>query len=216
MRRTNTSTAILIGGAVLAAAVVSSTPVQSAPAIDRSAAAYRTREITVPAGTVLRLRLRNAVGSDLSRTEDPVSATLATSIRLNGRDVLPAGSIARGYVTSAVRSGKVKGRARLGLRFSTIVLADDHERYNISTRQWVAVAPATKRSDAMKIGLPALGGALVGGLVGGGKGAAIGGAAGGGAGTAVVLTTRGKEVRIGRGAIVKVRLASPVMVRVDA
>jgi hypothetical protein len=75
-------------------------------------------------------------------------------------------------------------------------------------------APATKKDDALKIGVPAAGGAIVGGLVGGGKGAAIGTAAGGGAGTAVVLSTRGKEVRLGRGATVLVRLVQPLTVRV--
>ena len=86
----------------------------------------------------------------------------------------------------------------------------------MATRSWVAVAPATKKKDALKIGVPAAGGALVGALVGGKKGAGIGALAGGGAGTAYVLTTRGKEVRLGRGATVSVRLASPLTVRVPA
>jgi hypothetical protein len=50
-------------------------------------------------------------------------------------------------------------------------------------------------------------------LVGGKKGAAIGAAAGGGTGTAVVLSTRGKEVRLGRGAVLLLRLSEPVTVR---
>jgi len=51
-------------------------------------------------------------------------------------------------------------------------------------------------------------------LIGGKKGAAIGTAAGGGAGTAVVLSTRGKEVHLGKGAAMTLRLAEPVTVRV--
>ena len=216
MRRLISSTALLIGGTALAATVVSSTPAAVTAAAAGEAAAYRTQQVTIPAGTLLRLRLNRSVGSDLSRVEDPVTATLATPVRYNGREVLPAGSTARGYVTTAERSGKVKGRARLGLKFSTIVTADDHERYNMATRSWVAVAPATKKKDALKIGVPAAGGAVIGALVGGKKGAGIGALAGGGAGTAYVLTTRGKEVRLGRGATVSVRLASPLTVRVPA
>jgi hypothetical protein len=83
------------------------------------------------------------------------------------------------------------------------------------TNSWVAVAPATKKQDAMKIGIPAAGGALVGALVDGKKGAGIGAAVGGGAGTAVVLTTRGKDVRIGRGATLAVRLREPLTIRID-
>ena len=43
------------------------------------------------------------------------------------------------------------------------------------------VAPATKKKDALTIGLPAAGGAVVGALVDGKKGAGIGAAVGGGA-----------------------------------
>ncbi len=83
------------------------------------------------------------------------------------------------------------------------------------TRSWVAVAPATKKKDALTIGLPAAGGAAIGALVDGKKGAGIGAAVGGGAGTAAVLTTRGKDVRIGRGATLNVRLTSPLTIRID-
>ena len=74
-------------------------------------------------------------------------------------------------------------------------------------------APATKARGARTIGLPAAGGAIVGALAGGKKGAAIGAAAGGGAGTTVVLSTRGREVRLGRGATGAVTLLEPVRVR---
>ncbi len=85
----------------------------------------------------------------------------------------------------------------------------------MQTRSWVAVAPATKKKDALTIGIPAAGGAVVGALIGGKKGAGIGAAAGGGAGTAAVLTTRGKDVRVGRGAVLSVRLTSPLTVSLD-
>jgi hypothetical protein len=84
----------------------------------------------------------------------------------------------------------------------------------MQTRLIGRTAVATKRSDALKIGVPAAGGAAAGGILGGKKGAAIGTAVGGGAGTAVVLSTRGKEVRLTRGATVLVRLAHPLTVRV--
>jgi len=148
--------------------------------------------------------------------EDPVRATLVTTIRRNGEEVLPAGSTARGFVTSATRSGKVKGRASVGVRFTSITPSSDRERYSMTTRPWVAVAPATKKKDALEIGVPAAGGAAIGALVGGKKGAGIGALVGGGGGTAVVLSTRGKEVRVGRGATLAVRLVEPLTVRVQS
>lgn len=176
------------------------------------AVAGGVRTSTIPAGTLLRLRLENGVGSDISRVEGPVHASLVNPIVIGGRTVLPAGSEASGVVTQAVRAGKVKGRARLGMRFNELAPSGSRERYRISTNSWTRVAPSTRKKDAATIGVPAAGGAIVGALVGGKKGAAIGAAAGGGGGTAVVLSTRGKEVRLGRGAIVLVRLSAPLMV----
>jgi hypothetical protein len=174
--------------------------------------AAEARDITVPAGTQLRVRLENSVGSDISRVEAPVHARLVNPLVVGGRTVAPAGSAVTGLVTEAVRPGKVKGRARLGLRFHTLEPEGDDERYRIRTNSWLRIAPGTKKKDAATIAIPATGGAIVGGLVGGKKGAAIGAAAGGGGGTAVVLSTRGKEVRLGRGAIVLVRLTEPLTV----
>ncbi len=171
------------------------------------------REITIPAGTILRLRPGRSFGSDISRIEQPVTARLATAVLVNGHTALPAGSTAYGVITEARRAGKVKGRARVGVRFTQIA-PHNGQRYSMQTRSWVAVAPATKKKDAMTIGIPAAGGAAIGAIVGGKKGAAIGAAAGGGGGTAVVLTTRGKEVRVGRGATLAVRLSEPLTVAV--
>lgn len=207
----------LIRVAVLSGAMLAvSAPIHvAAPAAASSSALERyDREVTLPAGTVLRVRVTRGFGSDFSRVEDPVTATLARGIVIDGRTVLPAGSRVSGYVSDARRAGKVKGRARVAVRFTRIVDAES-EAYSINTRPWVAVAPATKKKDAMTIGIPAAGGAVVGALVGGKKGAGIGAAAGGGAGTAVVLSTRGREVRIGRGAILAVRLRQPLTVRVE-
>jgi hypothetical protein len=164
---------------------------------------------------VLRLRIDRGFGSDISRVEDPVSATLARAVVVGGRTVLPIGSVASGYVSEATRPGKVKGRGRVAVRFTSISSGSRREPYAIETRSWVAVAPATKKKDALTIGVPAAGGAVVGALIDGKKGAAIGSAVGGGAGTAVVLTTRGKDVRIGRGATLAVRLAAPLTISID-
>ena len=174
------------------------------------------REVTIPAGTALPLVLDSALGSDSSRAEDPVRAHLARGITVQGATVLPADTVVLGTVTSAARSGRVKGRAHLAVRFDTLIPSNQEERYPIATASIARTAPATKKADALKVAAPAAGGAIIGGLIGGGKGAAIGTAAGGGAGTAVVLSTRGKEVRLSRGAAMTIRLVEPLTVRVKA
>jgi hypothetical protein len=173
-------------------------------------AAYR--EVTIPAGTTLPLALTNAVASDRSAVEDVVTAELTRPIRIDGRDVLPAGTVLSGVVTDVDGSGRVKGRALIAFHFTS--LRTGNTSYDIGAASLSRLAPATKSEDATKIGIGAGAGAVIGGIVGGKDGAAKGAAIGGGAGTGVVLATKGQEVRLGPGTDVTTKLTAPVTVRV--
>jgi hypothetical protein len=186
----------------------------SASSSTAAAAAPRPREITLPAGTVLPVTLNSSVGSDTSRIEDPVRATVRRAVVAQGVEVLPAGTAVLGHVTQAQRSGRVKGRASIAFRFTQIDLPGEGGRSSIKSSTISRLAPATKKQDAMKIGGGAAGGAIIGGILGGGDGAAKGAAIGGGAGTGVVLATRGKEVHIGSGSALGIRLTAPLTLRV--
>ena len=137
-------------------------------------------------------------------------AHLRRAVYVDGVEVLPAGTRLSGFVSDAQRSARVKGRGRVAFRFTSMTVDDD--QYRVSTSRVVREAPGTKRDDALKIGIPAGAGAVIGAIADGKKGAAIGSAVGGAAGTGVVLSTRGKDVRLGRGAAVAVRLLRPVRV----
>lgn len=173
------------------------------------------REITLPAGTALRLRLETSHASNTSHVEERVQAHLVAPVVIDGRTILPANTDALGHVVTARPSGKVKGRGYLAVRF-TELRPETHDRLRVATRPWAREAPGTKKKDALTIGVPAGVGALVGGAVGGRKGAAIGAGVGAGAGTGVVLGTAGREVRLPRGSTVIVRLSAPLTVRVAA
>ena len=183
-------------------------------AAEAEALAERWREVVVPAGTALSVALDTAVGSDTSRVEDPVRAHVTKAVVIDGVTAVPEGSSVNGVVTGAERPGKVKGTARLALRFDSLTPADTDERYSIETATVARSGPTQKKKDALEIAAPAAGGAIIGGIVGGKKGAVIGGAAGGGAGTAVVMSQRGKDVRLGKGAAITLKLSEPVTVRV--
>lgn len=171
------------------------------------------REVTLRAGTVLPVTLETAVGSDTSRVEQPVRGRLRRAVMVNGVEVLPAGAAVSGHVTSARRPGRVKGRGLIAMRFTQLDTPGAGSS-KISTATVSRLAPATKEKDALKIIAPAAAGAVIGRLVGG-KGAARKGAVIGGAGgTGYVLATRGKDVRLGRGASLSVRLTAPLTVRV--
>jgi hypothetical protein len=202
-----------------ASASAGATPVATAGRTDPAPAPRPSewREITLPAGTRLPIILETTVGSDTSRVEEPVQARIARPVNLHGETVLAQGSRVTGVVTDATRSGKVKGRAHLAVRFDTLVPQGPNaadERYKIHTASVGRTAAGTKKKDALEIGAPAAGGALVGALLGGKKGALVGTAVGGGAGTAVVLSTRGKEVRLARGAALTLQLSEPLTIRV--
>lgn len=185
------------------------TPLEAAVA--RSA----VREVTIPSGTELPVVLDTALASDNSRVEQPVTAHLTRPVLVDGQTVLPEGSTISGVVTEVTRAAKVKGRAHIAVRFNAVTPRGTEDRYPVTTASIGRTASAETKKDALTIGAPAAGGAIIGGIVGGGKGAAIGAAAGGGAGTAVVLSTRGREVRLPAGSTLRVRLTEPFTIRMQ-
>jgi hypothetical protein len=193
---------------------VGSAGTASTAASDPRPAAAEYREVTLPAGTILPVELTTAVASDSSNVEDAVRGTLRRAVTAGGVQAFPVGTAVSGVVTSVERSGRVKGRAEVAFRFSTIDPPGDAERLSMRTDTIARQAQATKKTDAAKIGGGAAGGAIIGGILGGGDGAAKGAAIGGAAGTGVVLGTRGKEIRLGPGTPVSVRLSAPLTVRV--
>jgi hypothetical protein len=168
------------------------------------------RFVTIPAGTALSLELTTAVSSATAQVETPVSARLRRAVSVDGETVLPAGAVVNGEVSEIDRAGRVQGRSRLALRFTSVVI--DGRRESLRTNPVVFEGEATKSEDATKIGAGAGIGAAIGGLLGGGSGAAKGAVIGGAAGTGAVLATRGKEVELAVGAEVTPTLASPVEV----
>lgn len=167
------------------------------------------REVTIPAGTTLRVTLLSPLASDTSHVEDLVKGSIAKSVVVGGATALRVGTQLTGSVTSAEESGRVKGRAEIAFRFDHMVIDDEPVR--IQTAPVHREAAADTKSDVKKGGLGAGLGAIVGGVIGGGKGAAIGAVAGG-AGT--VMATKGEEVEIPAGTAISVLLQNPLTVTV--
>lgn len=184
---------------------------RTSAAPEEPAAAARVRTVTIPDNTVLNVTLESSHASDTSRAEDAVRGTLDSPVVIDEVTVIPSGSVLTGHVTGAQESGKVKGRAELGLRFDRIAFRS--VTYDIATKPLYWVAEGTKKDDAVKIGVGAAAGAIIGGIAGGKKGAAIGTAIGAGGGTAVVLATDGEEIRVASGRKLKVSLTDPLTIR---
>lgn len=143
--------------------------------------------IVVPAGTILHVRLVQAVGSKISQQGQRFDATLSSSVVVKGQKAIPAGTSAVGTVTEAHAAGKFKGGATLVVELNSIHL--NGQIYSIRTSKVSSESKGKGKRTAGMIGGGTAGGALIGGLAGGGKGALIGGAIGAGAGTVGAVTT---------------------------
>jgi hypothetical protein len=171
-------------------------------------------ELVVSADSVIGLQTENRLSSDTARVEDKVDAKVTRDVKVGDRIAIPAGSRAIGSVMEVDRGGKFKDRARLGIRFHTLVLADG-TRVPISTETIYREGAAPGNSSAAKVGGGAVGGAILGAILGGAKGAAIGAAAGGGGGTAAVMAGDRSNVVVAPGTPMTVRVLSPVTVTTE-
>jgi hypothetical protein len=169
-----------------------------------------TMPMDVPSGTELILTLDTPVSSETAKPDQPVRAKVAKPVVVAGMEVIPAGATVTGAVVEAERSGRVKGRASIALRFNEVIVSKTP--YRITTARIAREAEATKGEDAKKIGIGAGVGTAIGAIAGGKKGAAIGAGIGGGAGTGAVLATRGKEVSIPAGATLRTTITETVRI----
>ena len=201
---------------------------ETRPAVQPSAPEYREPEppapppppapefvdLTVPADAVLGLQIERTVSSELARVEDRVDARVTRDVRVADRVAIPAGSTVRGSVSEVDRGGRMKGKARLAIKFHTIVLADGTQ-VPLKTDAVVREGQSPGGESAAKVGGAAIGGAILGAILGGGKGAAIGGAVGAGAGTAAAMTNDRNPATLPAGTTVTVRMQAPVTVTVQ-
>jgi hypothetical protein len=171
------------------------------------------RDVTAASGTGVSLSLITPLSSETAKVETPVTARVRQPIVVDGFTVVPTGATLHGDVIEVERAGRVKGRSRLVIRFSEVMV--DGQRDPFRTNPLTFEGEATRGEDATKVGGGAGIGALIGGIVGGGSGAAKGAAIGAAAGTGAVLATRGRDVELASGAELNVTLASPYGVRVE-
>lgn len=171
-------------------------------------------ELVVSSDSVLGLQLLTTVSSETAKLEDPVEARVTREVRVGNRVAIPVGTRMLGSVTLAEKGGKMKEKARLGVRFHTLVLADT-TRLPVQTEAIFREGDSPGKESAAKVGAAAAGGAILGAILGGGKGAAIGGAVGAAGGTAAVMTGGRNPAVLNSGTAVTVRLQQPVTVTVE-
>ena len=141
------------------------------------------RSVTVPAGTMLNIRLTQTVDVDASQAGMTFKGIVDDPVMVGGSVVIPRGASAVLQAVKVEQSGKMKGSDKISLKVNSIGFGGMvHE---VATNYVETKGKGEGKRTARKVGGGAGLGAIVGGIAGGGEGAAIGAAVGGVAGAAV-------------------------------
>ena len=181
---------------------------QAPTAAPAEKAAATPKPKIVPAGTVIRVRLNDAIGSKTAQAGQTFTGSVMDPIVVNGRTLIPAGATVSGEVTNAKSAGRFKGGAELAITIRSVTVGGVPHTLAASTVSQTSTGKG-KRSAALIGGGAGLG-ALIGGLAGGGKGAAVGALAGGGAGTAGAGLTGNREITLPAESAVSFKLTQSV------
>lgn len=149
--------------------------------------------ITVPAGTVVTVRMIDSIDADVTGAGERFRASVDDPISVDGRIVIPRNADVTVQVTRVEQGGTIRGSDEVALKLYDITV--DGQAYQLATNYAEVKGDGKGGKTARNAGIGAVGGAILGGIIGGGKGAAIGAGAGAGTGVAVAAA-RGTKLRI--------------------
>jgi hypothetical protein len=164
--------------------------------------------IVVPVGTELDVRLQTPLNSATAKVEQRFEATTLVDLSQAGSLVIPAGSVARGFVSSVRPAGRLERRGSITLSFDEMAVGGKHPPMRASV---VQAMEGKMADDAGRIGAGAAVGAILGGIIGGGKGMLAGILIGGGG---TIAATDGTNADLPVGTILRIRLDQPLEVTI--
>jgi len=187
-----------------------------------------SQNLSVPAGTALRVSLDRTLTTFSNKPGDTFSGHVTQAVVLDGKTVIPAGATVEGKVTKVSEPRRIAGKPTIGIRPQAIVLANG-ERYaldatlvdtNLRGGTDVNEEGQFKGSghdgrDLKEVAAGTGGGMLAGGLIGGRPGVLIGGTVGAGA-TAIHWLVRHKSAMIPSGTELVLELNRPMTVAAEA
>lgn len=141
------------------------------------------KAVTIPAGTMLNVRLAQPIDVDVSRAGQTFKAVVDDPVMIGGAIVIPRGATAVIQAVQVQQSGTMKGSDKISLKLNSVAFGG--MVHQVATRYVEAKGKGEGKRTARKVGGGAGLGAVFGGIVGGGEGAAIGAAIGGVTGAAV-------------------------------
>jgi hypothetical protein len=175
-----------------------------------------TNVFYIPNGVSLTATLRNALNTRATQVGDRFTLDVVSPSEYRG-------AVIEGHVAQLSSSGRVSGRANLGLDFDTISIngrqyafAGMIESVNSSNGDSVTVNNeglirdnSQTNKTATRAGIGAVLGAVIGAIAGGGQGAAIGAAVGAGAGAGSILVGGRDNIELGSGSTFMITASAP-------
>jgi hypothetical protein len=168
------------------------------------------REVTIPSGALLRMRLSEGLIAKLIKPGTAFDGTVLNDVIADGEIAIPRGATVQGTIVQANASGAVGGKGQLALQLNSVSLSG--RNYPIVSDTWTHYGrDKTGQTVSSAVGLGGFG-ALIGALAGGGAGAAIGAAAGVGAGIGASAASGRNDVVVPAEAIISFHLVQPASV----
>lgn len=178
-------------------------------AVSRARSAASVSGKTIPAGTVVAIRMIDPVQADATAVGSQYRASVDEPIVVDGEEIVPRGADAMVEITRVQEAGKVKGQDQISMALASVMAGDRTIALNSEYAEvrGKSKGKQTAKTTAITTGI----GAAVGAILGGGKGAAIGAGAGAGAGV-LVSATRGEKLNIPSETELEFTLREPVTV----
>jgi hypothetical protein len=142
------------------------------------------------------------------QVEDRFEGTTLVDLSVNGRTVIPSGSVMRGVVTAVDPASRTNRTAKMTVSFDQVTV--NGRAYPIRGTVTQAIEGEGIKGETGRIAAGAGVGAILGGILGGFKGAILGTVIGGGG---TIAATEGKQVELPQGSVLRVRLDSPVSIQ---
>jgi hypothetical protein len=189
--------------------------------------AQNPQSYTIPDGTRIQAKLETALSTKSIHQGDRFVTRVHDPVLLNGKEVIPIGTVIEGRVAEIKRPGKGRTHAEMNLAYERMILPngvsftivatqadlDENQKATIDRKEGTLKGPSTAKRDAAEVGGGAAVGAGIGAAAGGGQGAAIGAGIGSVVGLIDTIRRKGNDIELQAGTRLVIRLERPVTIQ---